>query len=142
MDARILQEPIHYLDPPLADRVNVEVPLADAIAQMQKVTSEHYRGTGALLITQKGKLTGIITERDLVRRVISQKRDIKCLTAGQVMTAQPETLTAEDPIAFALNLMHLGHYRHIPLVDEENEPVGIITSKDIIKYISQFIKSI
>lgn len=142
MDARILQEPIHHLDPPLADRVNVEVPLADAIAQMQKVTSEHYRGTGALLITQKGKLTGIITERDLVRRVISQKRDIKCLTAGQVMTAQPETLTAEDPIAFALNLMHLGHYRHIPLVDEENEPVGIITSKDIIKYISQFIKSI
>jgi CBS domain-containing protein len=109
---------------------------------MQKVTSEHYRGTGALLITQKGKLTGIITERDLVRRVISQKRDIKYLTAGQVMTAQPETLTAEDPIAFALNLMHLGHYRHIPLVDEENEPVGIITSKDIIKYISQFIKSI
>ena len=142
MDARILQESIHHLDPPLADQVNVEVPLADAIAQMQKVTSEHYRGTGALLITQKGKLTGIITERDLVRRVISQKRDIKCLTAGQVMTAQPETLTAEDPIAFALNLMHLGHYRHIPLVDEENEPVGIITSKDIIKYISQFIKSI
>merc|ERR1712000_454914 len=74
VDARILQEPIHHLDPPLADRVNVEVPLADAIAQMQKVTSEHYRGTGALLITQKGKLTGIITERDLVRRVIKRKK--------------------------------------------------------------------
>jgi CBS domain-containing protein len=97
---------------------------------------------GALLVTQEDKLIGIITERDLVRRVISQKRDIKRLTAGQVMTAQPETLTAEDPIVFALNLMHFGHYRHIPLVDEENKPVGIITSKDIIKYISQFIKSI
>ena len=142
MDARILQEPIHHLDPPLADRVNVELPLAEAITQMQEVTSEHHRGIGALLVTQKGKLTGIITERDLVRRVISHKRDIKSLTAGQVMTAQPETLTAEDPIAFALNLMHLGHYRHIPLVNEENEPVGIITSKDIIKYISKFIKSI
>ena len=142
MDARILQEPIHHLDPPLADRVHVELSLAEAITQMQEVTSEHQRGMGALLVTQKGKLIGIITERDLVRRVISQKRDVKCLTAGQVMTAQPETLTAEDPIAFALNLMHLGHYRHIPLVDEENKPVGIITSKDIIKYISQFIKSI
>ena len=142
MDARILQEPIHHLDPPLADRVHVELSLAEAITQMQEVTSEHQRGMGALLVTQKGKLIGIITERDLVRRVISQKRDIKCLTAGQVMTAQPETLTAEDPIAFALNLMHLGHYRHIPLVDEENKPVGIITSKDIIKYISQFIKAI
>ena len=142
MDARILQEPIHHLDPPLADRVHVELSLAEAITQMQEVTSEHQRGMGALLVIQKGKLIGIITERDLVRRVISQKRDIKCLTAGQVMTAQPETLTAEDPIAFALNLMHLGHYRHIPLVDEENKPVGIITSKDIIKYISKFIKSI
>jgi len=142
VDVRILQEAIHHLDPHLADRVNIELPLAEAVAQMQEVTSEHQRGMGALLVTQEDKLIGIITERDLVRRVISQKRDIKRLTAGQVMTAQPETLTAEDPIVFALNLMHLGHYRHIPLVDEENKPVGIITSKDIIKYISQFIKSI
>ena len=142
MDVRILQEAIHHLDPHLADHVNIELPLAEAVAQMQEVTSEHHRGMGALLVTQEDKLIGIITERDLVRRVISQKRDIKRLTAGQVMTAQPETLTAEDPIVFALNLMHLGHYRHIPLVDEENKPVGIITSKDIIKYISQFIKSI
>jgi len=61
---------------------------------------------------------------------------------SQIMTNQPETLTKEDPIVFALNLMHLGRYRHVPLVNDENIPVGIITSKNIAQYISQFMVTV
>ncbi len=139
MDARILQNPIHHLKPAEAGCVDAELPVVDLIFKMQEVTPQHTRGMGAVLVTQDSELVGIITERDLIRRVVSPNKDINKTVVSQVMTNQPETLTKEDPIVFALNLMHLGHYRHVPLVDDENSPVGVITSKNIAQYISQFM---
>ena len=142
MDARILQNPIHHLKPPMAGCLDVDLPIVDVISKMQEVTPQHSRGRGALLVTENSKLVGIITERDLIRRIVSPNKDINKTSLSQVMTNQPETLTKEDPIVFALNLMHLGRYRHVPLVNDENVPVGIITSKNIAQYISQFMVTV
>ena len=51
------------------------------------------------------------------------------------MTADPETLRPEDRIAWALKLMHVGGYRHVPLTDETGRPVGVISVKDIVDFI-------
>lgn len=142
MDARILQNPIHHLKPPMAGCLDVDLPIVDVISKMQEVTPQHSRGRGALLVTENSELVGIITERDLIRRIVSPNKDINKTSLSQVMTNQPETLTKEDPIVFALNLMHLGRYRHVPLVNDENVPVGIITSKNIAQYISQFMVTV
>ena len=62
----------------------------------------------------------------------------------QVMTPDPEVLRASDPIAFALNLMHLGRFRHVPLCvwDDQDEayPIGIISTRDILEHIAIFIE--
>ncbi len=142
MDARILQNPIHHLKPPAADCLDVDLSIVDVISKMQEVTLQHSRGRGAFLVTENSELVGIITERDLIRRIVSPQKDINKMILSQVMTNQPETLTKEDPIVFALNLMHLGRYRHVPLVNDENVPVGIITSKNIAQYISQFMVAV
>lgn len=142
MDARILQNPIHHLKPPMAGCLDVDLPIVDVISKMQEVTPQHSRGRGALLVTENSELVGIITERDLIRRIVSPNKDINKTSLSEVMTNQPETLTKEDPIVFALNLMHLGRYRHVPLVNDENVPVGIITSKNIAQYISQFMVTV
>ena len=142
MDARILQNPIHHLKPPAADCLDVDLSIVDVISKMQEVTLQHSRGRGAFLVTENSELVGIITERDLIRRIVSPQKDINKMILSQVMTNQPETLTKEDPIVFALNLMHLGRYRHVPLGNDENVPVGIITSKNIAQYISQFMVAV
>ena len=142
MDARILQNPIHHLKPPAADCLDVDLSIVDVISKMQEVTPQHSRGRGAFLVTENSELVGIITERDLIRRIVSPKKDINKMILSQIMTNQPETLTKEDPIVFALKLMHLGRYRHVPLVNDENIPVGIITSKNIAQYISQFMVTV
>ena len=142
MDARILQNPIHHLKPPAADCLDVDLSIVDVISKMQEITPQHSRGRGAFLVTKNSELVGIITERDLIRRIVSPQKDINKMILSQVMTNQPETLTKEDPIVFALNLMHLGRYRHVPLVNDENVPVGIITSKNIAQYISQFMVAV
>ena len=142
MDARILQNPIHHLKPPAADCLDVDLSIVDVISKMQEITLQHSRGRGAFLVTKNSELVGIITERDLIRRIVSPQKDINKMILSQVMTNQPETLTKEDPIVFALNLMHLGRYRHVPLVNDENVPVGIITSKNIAQYISQFMVTV
>ncbi|MFQ5675626.1 MAG: CBS domain-containing protein, partial [bacterium] len=49
----------------------------------------------------------------------------------EVMTANPEYLFMDDEIAFALNRMHVGGFRHIPLVNLENTPQGVISVRDI-----------
>jgi CBS domain-containing protein len=51
------------------------------------------------------------------------------------MTSDPETLRPDDRIAWALNLMHMGGYRHVPLTDEAGRPVGVVSVKDIVDFI-------
>ena len=54
------------------------------------------------------------------------------------MTPDPEVLTPDAPIVYALNKMSVGGFRHVPLVDELQRPVGIVSVKDIIDYIVDF----
>jgi CBS domain-containing protein len=53
------------------------------------------------------------------------------------MTRQVETLTPDDPIAFALQRMSVGGFRHVPLVDAAGRPVGILSVKDIVDYFAE-----
>jgi CBS domain-containing protein len=51
------------------------------------------------------------------------------------MTRDPETLGPDHSIAVATNRMHLGGYRHIPIVDPKGAPVGIVSVRDIVDYL-------
>jgi CBS domain-containing protein len=54
------------------------------------------------------------------------------------MTKTPDTLHSDDPIAFALNKMISGGYRHIPIVDANNKPTGVIAMQDIINHLGNY----
>jgi len=51
------------------------------------------------------------------------------------MTADPESLQSGDGIAWALNLMCIGGYRHVPLTDDDGRPTGVVSVKDIVEFI-------
>ena len=70
---------------------------------------------GAIVILDdKGNLTGIITERDMTRRVVGKVLDPKETKIDDVMTKSPDTLAPDDSAGDALELMQSRQYRHSP----------------------------
>ena len=92
---------------------------------------------GSLLVMDGQELAGIFTERDVLIRVLQNKLDTENILIEEVMTKDPEILHDDDPIAFALNLMSVGSYRHVPIVDDSESPVGIISVKDVFRNIAE-----
>ena len=80
------------------------------------------------------KLLGIFTERDVVKKVLDVKGFAK-LTLRKAMTKNPESLSAKDSVAFALNKMSVGGYRHVPVVDDRDVPTGMVSTRDLIDFI-------
>jgi len=56
----------------------------------------------------------------------------------EFMTPDPEYLTPENPLAYALNKMHIGGFRHVPIVNDDRVPVGLIGITDIISTIADY----
>ncbi len=92
------------------------------------------RRFGCVVVMEKDKLVGILTERDILLKVAgisgAEKKKIR-----EIMTPDPQVFEPEDSIAFVLNAMHVGGYRHIPVVDEGGKPLAVISVKDIVGFI-------
>ena len=107
-----------------------EATLREVIELMQR---EHI---GCMLLTAAdGRLCGIFTERDLLMKVAGRGLDWQRERVAAYMTPNPETLRPDDRIVWALNLMSMGGYRHVPLTDREGRPVGVVSVKDIVEFI-------
>jgi len=84
---------------------------------------------GAAMVVAKDKLIGIFTERDALFRVLAEGRDPASTQLAEVMTAKPQTVTADRPFGYALHLMLEGGFRHVPVV-EDGRPVGMVSARD------------
>jgi len=91
-----------------------------------------------LLVLKNDALTGILTERDILLKVTGKGFDLNLVTVDEFMTESPEYLSPEDPLAYALNKMHVGGFRHVPIVNDLLEPVGLISISDIISTIADY----
>jgi CBS domain-containing protein len=95
------------------------------------------RRTGCVLVQRDGKLVGIFTERDVLRKVIFRANN-QAWTVESVMTADPETLPETASVAYALNKMSVDGYRHIPIVDAAGRAVGVVSVKDIVHLVVEW----
>lgn len=132
IDARLFAEPIKSLPRRVG---HVAVPLGTTIGQAARIMKEHR--IGCVLVEDGGKLVGIFTERDILTKLVGTGYDPAKVAVDGAMTRDPETLTPEDPIAFALQQMSIGGYRHVPLVDPDGHAVGILSVKDIVDYLTE-----
>ena len=115
------------LHPP--NLIGPDDPVLKAIKMMQE--TRH----GSVLVVEKGKLVGIFTERDVLDRLAGENLDLNALHIRTVMTANPQYLTEEDALAYALHRMAVGHYRHIPVV-RNNRPVGFVSVRGVLKFLA------
>ncbi len=88
------------------------------------------KNVAAIIIVDDGKLSGIVTERDLTQRVLAKGLDAKKTSIGDIMTKDPDTLSPGDSALDALELMSVRNYRHLPVV-ENGEVVGMVSIRDL-----------
>lgn len=88
---------------------------------------------GCALIVEKGELVGIFTERDVLKKLAQPDLDLKDLEIENFMTPSPEVLSEEDSVAYAINKMAMGTFRHVPLKKMDGS-FAMISVKDILHY--------
>lgn len=105
----------------------------DAIISMNK------SNTGCALIADaKGKLAGILTERDILFKMPDNVEELKTLPISEIMTKPVETLRDDTSLAYALHQMSVKRFRHSPVARKDGS-YGMISSRDILKYLAKFI---
>jgi len=104
--------------------ITSSTPVRDAAIIMKEWHSS------AVLVVEEGVLKGICTERDIVFRVVAQACDPTRITVGTIMTADVQTIHHSRPFGHALHLMYEGGFRHLPVVDHNGHPVGLLAAHD------------
>ncbi len=93
--------------------------------------------SGYVVLTEQGKVAGIFTEVDVIRKILGQNVDWK-QPIRTVMTPNPIVLTRNDSVGTAIDLMGRERFYHIPLVDENKQLAGIISVRSVIKFLAEF----
>lgn len=105
--------------------VSPETSVAEAAAQMVQ------HNIGAIAVTAEGKLQGIFSERDVLKRVVAERRDPAATPVRDVMTTNPVTVAPTESLERCRTLMREGAFRHLPICDQ-GKLVGIISIRDLL----------
>ena len=132
LEGALLRDQVRLLAPSEPIKCAVDTTVHEACVQMAEK-----RRQAVVIVDDGGRLIGIFTERDLLRRVVVPGRDPQRTRLGEVMTPNPEALAPDDLIAYAVNRLHHASYRTIPLVDADRRPIGIMTVNDIVQWLAE-----
>ncbi len=137
VEQSLSRDKVQVLNPVQAVSVPDDTPLDAAIRTMRD------RKIGCLLITDRaGKLSGILTERDILYKVVGKVEDPAAASVSRYMTRNPEVIRGDQLLALALQRMMVGDLRHLPLVDEQGRPERILSSRDIIGYLAFLVEGV
>jgi CBS domain-containing protein len=85
-----------------------------------------------VLVVEQGQLVGVFTERDVVTKVAATSLDVDRVRLRDVMQPDPEVLHLDDALLDALYQMHIGEYRHVPVVDEQQRPTALVSIQTLV----------
>jgi CBS domain-containing protein len=86
---------------------------------------------GAIPVRRDGRLIGIITDRDIALRAVAGGRDLYKLTAGDIMTSSVTSCRDDAEVDDALQLMETRHIRRLPVLNESDSLVGMLSVGDV-----------
>lgn len=125
LEESLIRESVSSLDPKKAVMVKPETSIRDAVETMVE------NNIGCVLVGDGGSVLGIFSERDLLVKLARRMPEAQDEPVRRYMTSNPEMLEASTPLAFALNRMSLGDFRHLP-VTEGGRFQGIISLRDFL----------
>ena len=128
----LLKDRIEMLEPRSALTTTVGTSVGEVLNQMVDA------GIGCVIVVDGDQIKGIFSERDALMRLNAEVASLKDKPIESLMTPDPVTLDAQDKIAFALHKMHVGGYRHLPILSD-GQLQGVISIRDILQYITERI---
>jgi len=84
------------------------------------------------IISENNQLLGVVSERDIVRKLVKNGRDSDLVTAKDIMTSKVITVTKKTSQIDALKLMQTNKIRHLPIVDDSQKLINFISHRDIV----------
>src|SRR5258708_21473706 len=134
VERSLMEDPVSALKPGKAVTMPATATVAEAIQTMLT------QNIGALLVVgADGKLVGIFSERDLLKKVAGKEADYAARPVRQYMTANPQTVRESDMLGFALHNMDVGGYRHLPVM-KDGQPFAMISVRDMLRHITRLCK--
>jgi len=98
----------------------------------------HQRAVGTLVVVnEESQVVGILTDRDLVSRILARGRNPLETTVREVMTMAPKCVFEETPIQTALLTMRTGRFRRLPVIDSANTLLGLLTLDDVLMLLAE-----
>lgn len=114
----------------------------DSVEKVLGMLRENKTGC-VVVIDETGATLGIFSERDFVIKISGDYTARMSRPISEYMTREPMTVTADCTLAFALNLMSQGGFRHLPIVDERGRPNAVLSVKDVVDVIvGQFVSDV
>ena len=111
------------------DRKVYSIDAGRTVLEAARFMMEH--NVGALPVLRDGQLAGIVSERDIMNRVVAVGRTPGTTQVAEVMTANPRAVAADETVDECLFIMHEFGFRHLPIV-EGKELKGLISLRDIL----------
>ena len=96
---------------------------------------------GCVLVAESEKLLGILSERDVVNKIAGDFDRVKDMPVTEVMTPEPVSVYETDSPAKALNLMAVGAFRHVPILDVDGRIAGILGPRRVTNYLQQRLQA-
>jgi CBS domain-containing protein len=106
---------------------------ATSLAEVYRAFDE--QGHGAAMVCDGDRVVGIFTQRDVLYRTALEGLD-PATPVSAVMSDRPVTVGLDQDLAEAIRVMVEGAYRHIPVVDDDNHQVGLLSSRVILRFIA------
>jgi CBS domain-containing protein len=130
----VMEDPVGALKTREPVLVRPDATLREAMGRML----DHNVGA-VLVVDDAGQLVGILTERDLLKRVAGTHPDYNDLPVKQFMTPRPDCVTTSGTLNQVLQRMDARGYRHVPIV-EAGKPVGILSVRAMLRHIVELCK--
>ncbi len=128
----LLKDRIEALQPKTPLTVTPQTSIGQVLTQMIA------QSIGCVMIVEEDKLLGIFSEFDALMKINTGAAQLTDRPISSVMTSEPVTLEGKNKIAFALHQMHVGGYRHLPIMTD-GKLTGVISIRDILNYLTQRI---
>lgn len=107
------------------------VGLDDSVLTALQLMAE--KNIGAVLVLEEGQIAGIMSERDYARKVILRDKSSRNTPVRDIMTSEVVCVRPEQTLTKCLALMTNKHIRHLPVVDQENNLLGLVSIGDVVK---------
>ncbi|MBI2082530.1 MAG: CBS domain-containing protein [Deltaproteobacteria bacterium] len=126
----LMEDPIAKMKPRDGLWVSPKALIREAI---QKMTDNH---VGCIFVGNQDQIEGLVTERDILFKVLGKDKKAFANPIRSIMTADPVVLDESDSLAYALNQMSVAGFRHLP-IHREGKGLGIISVRDILRHLSK-----